>query len=219
MISRKPVRSPTPLSGRRVFKIFIPLSPCNRSRETGQSKRLLFPFKYPIKLDADIFGGISSNICRRPAFFLHKMLSFCTSVQTLHGICNSISYVVKCASFNVLSLMLFDLLLVSLAVARPQVYFTPKGVFLFSSIALSVFEPPRLARGFRRTKTGPEQIRTGFFVVILHPRPKSAFFPPGITFQKAGRGVSVFLWAGSFCQTPRRLRLSRNSPTASDKRP
>ena len=80
--------------------------------------------------------------------FRCKILSFDTSVQIPHGICTSISYVINyaCHSFCLTSFWCF------LAVARPQGYSTPKGVFLSCLIATGFFELPGLAGGFLCTK-------------------------------------------------------------------
>ena len=60
-----------------------------------------------------------------------------------HFVCDKL-----CTSF-----ILFDLLLVFLAVARPQGYYTPKGVFMSCCIAIGFFELPGLAGGFLYTKS------------------------------------------------------------------
>ena len=87
---------------------------------------------------------------RFPAAFLHKTLSFDISAQTLYDICNSISYVIDYLRLPFLD----DLLLLSLAVARPQVHYTTKGGFLSSLSPIGFFSTTRLASGFLHTKKG-----------------------------------------------------------------
>ena len=93
-----------------------------------------------------------------PVPFRYKILSCDTSAQIPHDICNSISCVINyvCHSFCLTSFWCF------LAVARPQGYFTPKGVFLSCFIATGFFELPGLAGGFRYTKTQP-RMWLGFY--------------------------------------------------------
>lgn len=61
-------------------------------------------------------------------FSPYRTPSFCILGQILYGICNSISCVL-----NYFDIHLIVLLLVFLLVARPQAYFTPKGVLLSTS--------------------------------------------------------------------------------------
>ena len=92
-------------------------------------------------------------------------------------------------------------LLLSLAVAIPQVYFTTKGVFLSSSSAQAFFGTTRLASGFLHTK---KQAPKGL-LFFMRSRPQlyaAVYFSKRRTFQDRGFKVAVTRPCSSLADWP-----------------
>ena len=137
--------------------------------------RLLFPLRNPMKLDTLILGGISTSMWiwsghtsasiivtpfhphnSHKIFPISARFSLYNTFRRYFG-ANTIWYLqfqLLCAKL-LLSFILNVLLLVSLAVARPQAHSTPKGVFLSHS-SLKLFSLHRHCRWlFSQNKKEP----------------------------------------------------------------